>query len=222
MCDWVGCQHLMPVAGSAHGFTMRSGGGVNVHDGQVLWHSLPRISPHLPRRSLDALCSYLFSPPESHIVGATWQIAKFGWLAQAAGDRISFEVQGGKAGARVHLAMVCSHRGVGSATVTVHREEPAAAAAVATQVGGGGATGALGAASALVGRLAGGYALVSSKRVQARWEQRTTQQCIVPLGAIGAGPHILTVEVDQLGQSKGGGDSGTGVKIFGIYAQDLL
>ena len=50
-----------------------------------------------------------------------------------------------------------------------------------------------------------------SKHVQARWQQRTTQQCIVPLGAIGAGPHTLTVEVGSAG----------GVKLFGIYVQQV-
>ena len=67
--------------------------------------------------------------------------------------------------------------------------------------------------------------------MQARWEQRTTQQCIVPLGAIGAGTHILTIEVDRpkdrpkdrpMDRPASKGDGGTGVKIFGIYVQNLL
>ena len=80
-----------------------------------------------------------------------------------------------------------------------------------------------------MGRSVGGaseeaYALVALRRVRARWQQRTTQQCIVPLGAIGPGPHALTLEVEgsreQGGGPGGASGGGGGFKVFGIYAQE--
>lgn len=175
MCDWIGCQSLLPVAGSASGFTMRSGGGVNVHDGQV---------------------------------------AKFGWLSSGPGDRVSFDVHGGSVGARVHLAMVCSHSNVGNATVSVHRN-----AVRGTEVGVGGDDG--GGGGGHGGNIS--YVLVTSKRVQARWRQRTTQQCIVPLGRIGPGQHTLTIQVDApLTDPLALVGDKVEIKVFGIYVQQLL
>lgn len=176
MCDWVGCSSLLPIAGSAVGFTMRSGGGVNVHDGQV---------------------------------------AKFGWLGRAPGARIAFHLDGGRNGARVHLAIVCSHHGVGNASVALHRMVPRGATAAGPSAAAGGGGGGVGEK----------FALVAHRRVQARWGQRSTQQCIVPIGTIGPGAHTLTLQVEGEGESPATGagaapTAGAGIKVFGIYAQE--
>lgn len=153
MCDWIGCRHLLPLAGSARGFRMVSGGGTHVHDGQV---------------------------------------AKFGWLAQHAGDSIAFAVDGGRHGARVQLAMLCSHFGVGSATVELYRAPSSPRVALAR---------------------------TSSQTVAAGWKQRTSQQCIVPLGTIEAGAHVLRVEVQQPPLMSN--QAAVGMKIFGLQVQML-
>ena len=137
-------------------------------------------------------------------------------LSRHAGDRISFRVDGGVQGARVFLAVLCSHvGGVGSASVELRRIPASGGVAVGERIG----------------------AALSRVVVKSRWLQQTSQQCIMPVATIGAGAHTMAIEVMPPGGFKGRLTASlaravdppsarsppeTAFKIFGIYTSTPL
>ena len=119
-------------------------------------------------------------------------LAKQGWLGQRPGDTVAFVIHGGRLGARVMGAFLCSYENVGTASVRLLRGRP-------------------GGAEDEVLRAAPAFLL----DLDCQWARRSSQQCLRYLGQSGPGDHLLFINVtsERSGLNQ--------VMLVGLYTQSI-